>query len=85
MSVVYMIVCMRVRTSVTLPKDLIERMDELAGEHASRSQLIEVAVRAYLEQRSRAIRDQRDLEILNRCADRLNAEAEDALAYQVEE
>jgi hypothetical protein len=32
--------------------------------------------------RARAQRDARDIEIINRSADRLNAEAEDALDYQ---
>ncbi len=42
-----------------------------------------MAVRVFLAQLKRRERDARDLEIINRNADALNAEAEDVLAYQV--
>jgi hypothetical protein len=44
--------------------------------------VIELALRQYLQQRKRAQIYAHDLEILNRAADRLNAEAEDVLRYQ---
>jgi hypothetical protein len=46
--------------------------------------VIERILREYLRQRERAERDAKGFEILNREADRLNAEAEDALQYQAE-
>jgi hypothetical protein len=46
--------------------------------------VIEQAVLEFVERRRRQLREQKDLEILNRCADRLNREIEDVLAFQVE-
>ena len=74
---------MKVKTSVTLAEDLLKSIDEQSGPHKSRSEFIEKAVRTYI---SRAIRDRknaRDLDIINRRADRLNREANDVLTYQV--
>jgi len=48
----------------------------------SRSETIERLLRERLAARARHLADQRDLEIINRHADRLNAEAEDVLDYQ---
>ena len=73
----------RVKTSVTLPQDLLELLDRAAKGQASRSRLIEEALRELLERRARADRDARDLAILDRSAEALNAEAADVLAYQV--
>ena len=74
---------MKVKTSVTLSADLLEAIDQQAGEGQSRSEFIESALRAFLVQIRRQARDARELELLNRHADRLNAEAEDVLDYQV--
>ncbi len=74
---------MKVKTSITLPADLLKDLDRAAGGHSNRSQLIERAVREMLEARQRAERDARDIEIINRHADRLNDEAADVLNYQV--
>jgi metal-responsive CopG/Arc/MetJ family transcriptional regulator len=74
----------RVKTSVTLPPDLLADLDRLAQGEASRSRLIEEALRDLLDRRARAQRNARDLEILNRHADRLNDEAADVLDYQVQ-
>jgi seryl-tRNA(Sec) selenium transferase len=46
--------------------------------------VIERALRAYLKQRERAFIYAHDLEILNRAADRLNAQAEETLEYQAD-
>jgi len=74
---------MRVKTSVTLPEDLLRSLDRAAGGHSNRSRLIEEAVRALLEAKARAARDAKDIEVINRHADRLNDEAADVLEYQV--
>jgi len=76
---------MKEKTSVTLSRDVLAKLDRLAGRKYSRSALIERVLREYLTQRERAAMNARDLEILNREADRLNAEAEDALQYQADE
>ena len=49
---------------------------------SNRSALIERATRAYLARLGKSRREARDAEIINRNADRLNAEAIDVLEYQ---
>lgn len=75
---------MKRKTSVTLAEETVAAIDELATEARNRSRIIEDAVTEYLERRSRERRDRRDVEILNRHAERLNREVEDVLAYQAE-
>ncbi len=75
---------MKVKTSVTLPKDLLTSVDNLVGSRQSRSKFIEAAVRAYVAMMIRREQNAHDLEILNRCADELNKQAEDLHEYQVE-
>jgi metal-responsive CopG/Arc/MetJ family transcriptional regulator len=69
----------RVKTSVTLPKELLGRLDRV---DKNRSALIERAALAYLAQLERQARDRKDVEIINRNAERLNREAMDTLEYQ---
>jgi len=75
---------MKVKTYITLSASTIKAIDELAGHAMARSRVIEQAVLEFVERRRRQSREQRDLEILNRSADRLNREIEDVLAFQVE-
>jgi len=70
---------MRVKTSVTLPEELLARIDRV---ERNRSAFVEKASRVYLANLERQRRNARDLEIINTNADRLNAEAEDVLDYQ---
>jgi metal-responsive CopG/Arc/MetJ family transcriptional regulator len=74
---------MKVKTSITLAEDVLKAIDEQSGSHQSRSDFIEKAVRAYIAQVLRDRQNARDLEIINRQADRLNEEAQDVLTYQV--
>jgi metal-responsive CopG/Arc/MetJ family transcriptional regulator len=74
---------MKVKTSITLPEELLRELDQAAGGQSNRSRLIEEAVRQMLAARRRQERDARDIEIINRHADRLNDEAADVLGYQV--
>jgi hypothetical protein len=67
---------MRVKTSITLPKELLGRLDR------NRSALLERAARAYLAQLERQARDRKDIEIIDRYAERLNREAMETLEYQ---
>jgi len=76
---------MKEKTSVTLSRDVLAKLDRLAGRKYSRSALIERVLREYLTQRERAAMNARDLEILNREADRLNAEMEDVLSFQADD
>jgi metal-responsive CopG/Arc/MetJ family transcriptional regulator len=69
----------RVKTSITLPAELIARLDRV---DTNRSALLEQAALAYLALRERRARDRKDVEIIDRHAERLNREAMDALDYQ---
>lgn len=75
---------MKAKTSVTLSKDLLIAIDRLAGSKSSRSAVIERAVRSYLKEPERAFIYAHDLGILDRAADRLNAQAEETLEYQAD-
>ncbi len=79
-----MISSMKVKTSITLSEDLIQSIDAFSGGRKNRSELIEEAVKDYLERQRRMKRDLEDLAILNKKADKLNKEAEDVLAYQAD-
>ena len=70
---------MRVKTSITLPEDLLDRLDRV---DKNRSALLERAAIAWLAHFERQMRDRKDLEIIDRNADRLNREALDVLGYQ---
>ena len=70
---------MRVKTSITLPAELLGRLDRLDN---NRSALLERAALAYLARLESEQRDRRDLEIIDRNAERLNREALDTLEYQ---
>jgi metal-responsive CopG/Arc/MetJ family transcriptional regulator len=74
---------MKVKTSITLSSDLLQAIDRATRKGQSRSDFIEVALCVFFAQMQRRERDARDLAILNEHADRLNAEAEDVLAFQV--
>ena len=69
----------RVKTSVTLPEDLLGRLDRI---DKNRSAVIERAATAYVEQLEAAERDRRDVAIINKNAKRLNQEAADTLDFQ---
>jgi metal-responsive CopG/Arc/MetJ family transcriptional regulator len=74
---------MKVKTSITLTRDLIGSLDDVTKRYGTnRSRFIEQAVRSMIDQLSRNERNARDLEIINRRAEFLNREAEDALDYQ---
>jgi metal-responsive CopG/Arc/MetJ family transcriptional regulator len=69
----------RVKTSITLPAELVSQLDRV---DKNRSALLERAARAYLARLESDERDRRDVEIINRNAKRLNGEAMDTLEYQ---
>ena len=73
---------MKEKTSITLSTDVLAGIDQLAGSKHSRSSFIERVLRNYLRQRAREQAQARDLELLNRDADRLNDEAADVIEYQ---
>jgi metal-responsive CopG/Arc/MetJ family transcriptional regulator len=74
---------MKVKTSITLTDELLKAIDLHIGEYRSRSEFIETATRKFIVQLIRKKAEKRDLELINRHSDSLNAEAEDVLNYQV--
>ena len=74
---------MNVETSVTLSEEAIEAIVQRTGNDRDRSEFIESAIWAYIHQIIHHDQEQRDLEILNQHAERLNEEADDVLTYQV--
>ena len=74
---------MKVKTSITLSAEILEAIDLHIGEYRSRSEFLETAARKFIAQLARKEAERRDLEIINRHADSLNAEAKDVLTYQV--
>ncbi len=70
---------MKVKTSITLPDDLLEEIDR-AG--SNRSSFLERAARQYLAQMEKSRREAQDSAILEAHSERLNKEALDVLEYQ---
>ena len=76
---------MKEKTSITLSKEVLTGIDRIAGSRQSRSAFIETVLLQYLRDRTRAQRDARDIELINRNAKRLNRDAEDGLDDQAPE
>jgi hypothetical protein len=66
----------RVKTSITLPADLLERLDRI---DSNRSAFPERAAPIYLARLEQSRRDRRDIAIINRHAGRLNRGAKETL------
>jgi metal-responsive CopG/Arc/MetJ family transcriptional regulator len=75
---------MKVKTSITLSDYLLKDIDRRSQGRLNRSEFIETALIAYLADLSRQERNAKDLRTINKNADRLNEEAADVLAYQVD-
>jgi metal-responsive CopG/Arc/MetJ family transcriptional regulator len=73
---------MKEKTSITLSKEILTRIDRMAGSKQSRSAFIEAVLAQYLRQQARAQIEAHDLELINKAADELNDEVEDVLRYQ---
>ncbi len=74
---------MKVKTSITLSKDLLLGIEQHLGSHKSRSEFIEQATKNYIAYLDRKLAEQRDIAIINKHAESLNAEAEDVLKFQI--
>ena len=74
---------MKVKTSVTLSEDLVRDLDQAARKGEPRSRTIERLLQVGLTAEARRSAHRRELALINRHAEELNAEAEDVLAYQV--
>ncbi len=73
---------MKEKTSITLSREVLTGIDRIAGSRQSRSAFIEGILLQYLRDRARAQRDARDIELINRHAEKLNRDAEEGLEYQ---
>ena len=73
---------MNIETLVALPEDIKAALDRRAPSPPERNELVAAALRAYFAW-PRAGEDASDLMVINAHAVGLNAEAEDALSYQV--
>jgi len=73
---------MSTETVVALPEDLKAALDRRAPNPPERDEIIAAALRAYFAW-PRPGEDDSDLAVINAHADELNAEAKDALSYQV--
>ncbi len=73
---------MSIETIVVLPEDLKAILDRRAPNPPARDEIIAAALRAYFAW-PRPGEDDSDLAMINAHADELNAEAEDALSYQI--
>ena len=75
---------MKVKTSITLSEDVLSMVDKRARKlRKNRSEFVEMAVSAFLDQLERHEISVRDIEIIDRGSDSLNEEASDVLLYQV--
>jgi predicted transcriptional regulator len=75
---------MKTKTSITLSPEAARALDRLAARHGSRSGVIERAIRELAAREEKKAQDAKELELINRNADRLNKEAEDVLGFQVD-
>ncbi|HWG67920.1 MAG TPA: hypothetical protein VN692_00755 [Steroidobacteraceae bacterium] len=71
----------KAKASITLSGNLLKVIDALAGA-SQRSAWIERAVQSYAARQLKERRRERELALLNRHADALNAEGDDSAAYQ---
>ena len=72
----------KMKTSLTLSREVVRGIDRVAGKKRSRSAVVDDVLRGYLFHRERAAANARDVEKINRFADELDAEMQDVLAYQ---
>jgi len=72
----------KMKTSLTLSREVVRGIDRLAGKKRSRSAVVDDVLRGYLSYRQRAAGNAREVEKINRFADELNAEMQDVLACQ---
>jgi metal-responsive CopG/Arc/MetJ family transcriptional regulator len=74
----------KVRTSITLPKELLLKVDALAGKSRNRSAIVESALRDYVTKKNGEKLNKRDIEIINANAALINKQVEETLEFQAE-
>lgn len=73
---------MRIRTSVTLPEELVIKLNALSGK--KRSEFFERALREHLAKDAPKKLNHKDIEIINRNADLINRQVEETLEFQAD-
>ena len=71
----------KLKTSVTLDREIVATAEAIARDGENRSQVIERLLRQSFAARTRSLQDERDRGIIDAHADELNAEALDVLDY----
>jgi metal-responsive CopG/Arc/MetJ family transcriptional regulator len=74
---------MKVQTSVMLPESLLSTIGQLSEQGKTLSDFIETALQLYIAKLKHSDNSYKDIEIINRNADDLNQETQNALEYQV--
>lgn len=74
---------MKIQTTISISDDLLKILDNMLNNSLTLSDVIEKALREYVQKNKQKNQDDQDLEILNKNADALNEEAIDVLQYQV--
>ena len=75
---------MKIQTSVILSENLLSTIEQLSDKDKTLSDFIETALQFYIMKLKRFEESSKDIEIINKNADYLNQETQDALQYQVE-
>jgi len=77
---------MKIETTISLEPELLQKLNRLLERNgnSSLSELIENLVRGFLAKVEKPAYDLRELELINKNAERLNQEAEDVLSYQID-
>ena len=74
---------MKSKTSVTLSEDILAGVKRASRKGESRSETIERLLREHLGEQAKRRAYEREVALINRHADELNAEMADVLTYQV--
>ena len=74
---------MKIKTSITISEEILFSIDSLLAQKGDRSEFIERILSDFLDKIKTTARGVKDIETINKNADRLNKEAEDVLSYQV--
>jgi metal-responsive CopG/Arc/MetJ family transcriptional regulator len=78
----------KVKTTVTISKDLLNEVDVFAKEYRNRSEFVETALRDLVERKRRQqkpkLTREEEIEILNRIADEQRDEILETLEYQID-
>ncbi|MCP4106565.1 MAG: hypothetical protein GY749_13695 [Desulfobacteraceae bacterium] len=75
---------MKIQTSVMLSENLLSAIEQLSEKDKTLSDFIETALQFYIAKLKRFGESSNDIDILNKNADFLNQETQDALQYQAE-